>query len=130
MRFGLTYLFISHDLSVVRHMANRIGVLYLGRLVEVADAKRLFSEPQHPYTKMLLDAVPDLALVGPSPPAGDRGNPQPDQPAAGLRVSSALPAGDAALQGRCTLSRCPRQRALLPVSHWKNNRPECCPVYF
>ncbi len=62
--FGLTYLLISHDLSVVRHMANRIGVLYLGRLVEVADSKRLFLEPQHPYTRMLLDAVPDLALSG------------------------------------------------------------------
>ncbi len=62
--FGLTYLLISHDLSVVRHMANRIGVLYLGRLVEVAEGKRLFTEPQHPYTKMLLDAVPDLTLSG------------------------------------------------------------------
>ena len=62
--FGLTYLLISHDLSVVRHMANRIGVRYLGRLVEVSDAKRLFTEPQHPYTRMLLDAVPDLALSG------------------------------------------------------------------
>ncbi len=62
--FGLTYLLISHDLSVVRHMANRIGVLYLGRLVEIADSKRLFLEPQHPYTQMLLDAVPDLALSG------------------------------------------------------------------
>ncbi|WP_407495626.1 ABC transporter ATP-binding protein [Pseudooceanicola sp. MF1-13] len=62
--FGLTYLLISHDLSVVRHMATRIGVLYLGRLVEVAQGKRLFSEPQHPYTRMLLDAVPDLALSG------------------------------------------------------------------
>ncbi|HMO06592.1 MAG TPA: ATP-binding cassette domain-containing protein [Paracoccaceae bacterium] len=62
--FGLTYLLISHDLSVVRHMASRIGVLYLGRLVEVAEGKRLFTEPQHPYTRMLLDAVPDLALSG------------------------------------------------------------------
>lgn len=62
--FGLTYLFISHDLSVVRHMATRIGVLYLGRLVEVAEAKTLFRSPQHPYTRMLLDAVPDLALSG------------------------------------------------------------------
>ena len=62
--FGLTYLLISHDLSVVRHMSNRIGVLYLGRLVEVTDAKRLFTDPQHPYTRMLLDAVPDLALSG------------------------------------------------------------------
>jgi oligopeptide/dipeptide ABC transporter ATP-binding protein len=61
---GLTYLFISHDLSVVRHMANRIGVLYLGRLVEVAGGKVLFTDPQHPYTRMLLDAVPDLALSG------------------------------------------------------------------
>ena len=62
--FGLTYLFISHDLSVVRHMATQIGVLYLGRLVEVAEAKGLFNAPQHPYTQMLLDAVPDLALSG------------------------------------------------------------------
>jgi peptide/nickel transport system ATP-binding protein len=62
--FKLTYLLISHDLSVVRHMSKRIGVLYLGRLVEVADAKRLFHDPQHPYTRMLLDAVPDLALSG------------------------------------------------------------------
>ncbi len=62
--FGLTYLLISHDLSVVRHMANRIGVLYLGRLAEVADGKRLFSEPRHPYSQMLLDAVPDLAMSG------------------------------------------------------------------
>ncbi len=62
--FGLTYLLISHDLSVVRHMSNRIGVLYLGRLVEVADGKKLFTEPQHPYSRMLLDAVPDLELSG------------------------------------------------------------------
>ncbi len=62
--FGLTYLFISHDLSVVRHMANRIGVLYLGRLAEVADGKRLFTEPRHPYSRMLLDAVPDLEMSG------------------------------------------------------------------
>jgi peptide/nickel transport system ATP-binding protein len=59
-RFGLTYLFISHNLAVVRHMANRIGVLYLGRLVEVAAAKDLFRAPRHPYTRMLLDAVPHL----------------------------------------------------------------------
>ena len=59
-RFGLTYLFISHNLAVVRHMANRIGVMYLGRLVEVAPARELFRAPRHPYTRMLLDAVPDL----------------------------------------------------------------------
>ena len=60
---GLTYLFISHDLSVVHHMASRIGVLYLGRLVEVAEGRALFRDPRHPYTRMLLDAVPDLASV-------------------------------------------------------------------
>jgi peptide/nickel transport system ATP-binding protein len=63
-KFGLTYLFISHNLAVVRHMATRIGVMYLGRLVEVSEGKQLFSAPRHPYTKMLLDAVPDLAMVG------------------------------------------------------------------
>ncbi len=63
-RLGLTYLFISHNLAVVRHMATRIGVLYLGRLVEVAQPRELFSDPRHPYTRMLLDAVPDLDMTG------------------------------------------------------------------
>ncbi|NDV00551.1 ABC transporter ATP-binding protein [Pseudoroseicyclus tamaricis] len=57
-QFGLTYLFISHNLAVVRYMATQIGVLYLGRLVEVAPAARIFSAPRHPYTQMLLEAVP------------------------------------------------------------------------
>ncbi len=61
--FGLTYLFISHDLSVIRHMATHIGVMYLGRLVEVATAQDLFKAPRHPYTQMLLNAVPDLDMV-------------------------------------------------------------------
>jgi peptide/nickel transport system ATP-binding protein len=63
-RFGLTYLFISHNLAVVRHMASRIGVMYLGRIVEIADGRELFSQPRMPYTKMLLGAVPDLAMSG------------------------------------------------------------------
>ncbi|GJD47597.1 Vitamin B12 import ATP-binding protein BtuD [Methylobacterium crusticola] len=63
-RLGLTYLFISHNLAVVRHMASRIGVMYLGRLVEVGPGRALFTAPKHPYTRMLLDAVPDLAHVG------------------------------------------------------------------
>ncbi len=63
-RLGLTYLFISHNLAVVRHMATSIGVMYLGRLVEVAPAAQLFSAPRHPYTRMLLDAVPDLEMSG------------------------------------------------------------------
>jgi peptide/nickel transport system ATP-binding protein len=63
-RLGLTYLFISHNLAVVRHMATRIGVMYLGRIVEISGGRELFSEPKHPYTRMLLDAVPDPAMTG------------------------------------------------------------------
>ncbi|MBR1218486.1 ATP-binding cassette domain-containing protein [Bradyrhizobium sp. U87765 SZCCT0131] len=63
-RLGLTYLFISHNLAVVRHMAHRIGVMYLGRLVEIAPAAALFASPRMPYTRMLLGAVPDLTLSG------------------------------------------------------------------
>ncbi|HSF63787.1 MAG TPA: oligopeptide/dipeptide ABC transporter ATP-binding protein [Paracoccaceae bacterium] len=62
--FGLTYVFISHNLQVVRHMADQIGVLYLGRLAEVNGAARLFEAPRHPYTRMLLDAVPDIDMTG------------------------------------------------------------------
>ncbi len=60
----LTYLFISHNLAVVYHMADRVGVMYLGRLAEVAPARSLFSTPRHPYTRMLLDTIPDLAMTG------------------------------------------------------------------
>ncbi|MET0906765.1 MAG: ATP-binding cassette domain-containing protein [Bradyrhizobiaceae bacterium] len=63
-RLGLTYLFISHNLAVVRHMASRIGVMYLGRIVECADGRELFTHPRMPYTRMLLGAVPDLAMTG------------------------------------------------------------------
>ncbi len=61
---GLTYLFISHNLAVVRHVSDQVGVMYLGRLVELADKRSLFSNPQHPYTKMLLDAIPKMHDTG------------------------------------------------------------------
>ena len=63
-RLRLTYLFISHNLAVVRHIADRVGVMYLGRLVESAPTEVLFERPRHPYTRMLLDAVPDLERTG------------------------------------------------------------------
>jgi peptide/nickel transport system ATP-binding protein len=63
-RLGLSYLFISHNLAVVRHMATRIGVMYLGRIVEVAPAAELFTSPRHPYTRLLMDALPDLGMTG------------------------------------------------------------------
>jgi peptide/nickel transport system ATP-binding protein len=61
---GLTYLFISHNLAVVRHVSDQVGVMYLGRLVELADKRDLFSRPRHPYTGMLLDAIPDIHKTG------------------------------------------------------------------
>ena len=61
---GLTYLFISHNLAVVRYIADRVGVMYLGRLAEIAPKTVLFARPRHPYTRMLLEAIPDLEKTG------------------------------------------------------------------
>ncbi len=65
-RMGLTYIFISHDLSVVRLMCDRVAIMYLGKVVEQADTKRLFTKPSHPYTRVLLAAAPKLKLGQPS----------------------------------------------------------------
>jgi peptide/nickel transport system ATP-binding protein len=76
-RLGLTYLFISHNLAVVSQIADRVGVMYFGRIVELAPAGQLFARPRHPYTRMLLDAVPDLTMSGKArvPVAGEVPNP-------------------------------------------------------
>ncbi|HEU4441953.1 MAG TPA: ABC transporter ATP-binding protein [Burkholderiales bacterium] len=76
-RLGLTYVFISHNLAVVSLVADRVGVMYFGRLVELASSAELFRRPRHPYTRMLLDAVPDLDMSGKprTPVAGEVPNP-------------------------------------------------------
>ena len=61
---GLTYLFISHNLAVVRHVSDSVGVMYLGRIVEIGAKRALFGAPRHPYTRMLLDAIPQMHAVG------------------------------------------------------------------
>ncbi len=62
---GLTYLFIAHDLSMVRHISDRIGVMYLGNLVELGESRELYEHPAHPYTKALLSAIPSVDLDNP-----------------------------------------------------------------
>ena len=99
-RFGLTYLLISHNLAVVRHMASRVGVMYLGRLVEIADVREIFRAPRHPYTRMLLEAVPDLALSG-----------RPRKPIAGEPPNPIDPPTGCAFHPRCphATDRCRRE---------------------
>lgn len=89
--FGLTYLLISHDLTVVQHMADRIGVLYLGRLVEEADPKTLFQRPAHPYSQMLLAAAPRMDGFGreAEPPQGEI--PDPINPPSGCAFNPRCP---------------------------------------
>ncbi len=89
--FGLTYLFISHDLTVVQHMADRIGVLYLGRLVEEADPETLFQRPAHPYSQMLLAAAPKMDGFGreADPPQGEI--PDPINPPPGCAFNPRCP---------------------------------------
>jgi peptide/nickel transport system ATP-binding protein len=103
-QLGLTYLFISHNLAVVSHVADRIGVMYLGRLVELADAQDLFARPKHPYTRMLLDAVPDLEMTG-----------RQRTPVAGEVPNPLAPPSGCAFHPRCPHAneRCARERPVL-----------------
>ena len=100
-RKGLTYLFISHNLAVVHHVADRVGVMYLGRIVELAPKRVLFSQPRHPYTRMLLDAIPDIGMTGRSrtPVGGEV--PNPLNPPRGCAFNPRCPLAD----NRCRSER-------------------------
>ncbi|MBL8361134.1 MAG: ATP-binding cassette domain-containing protein [Rubrivivax sp.] len=98
---GLTYLFISHNLAVVRHVADQVGVMYLGRLVEVADKADLFARPRHPYTRMLLDAIPDMHMTGRARTPVQGEVPNPLNPPSGCAFHPRCPHADE----RCTRER-------------------------
>ncbi len=104
--FGLTYVLITHDLTVVQHMADRIGVLYLGRLVEEGAPDELFERPKHPYTQMLLEAAPRMDGFGRevAPPEGEI--PDPINPPPGCAFHPRCPlAGDICRQERPEMRR-------------------------
>ncbi|BBK40588.1 ABC transporter ATP-binding protein [Allostella vacuolata] len=98
---GLTYLFISHNLAVVYHISDRVGVMYLGRLAEVAPARTLFRQPRHPYTRMLLDTIPDMDMTGRqrNPVAGEV--PSPINPPTGCSFHPRCPFAN----DRCKVER-------------------------
>ena len=98
---GLTYLFISHNLAVVRHVADQVGVMYLGRLVELADKSELFARPRHPYTRMLLDAIPDIHMSGKARTPVQGEVPNPLNPPTGCAFHPRCPHANA----RCSAER-------------------------
>ena len=101
---GLTYLFISHNLAVVRHVSDQVGVMYLGRLVELAPKHTLFDSPRHPYTRMLLDAIPKMHDTGKARTPVQGEVPNPLNPPSGC-----------AFNPRCPLAndRCRQERPVL-----------------
>jgi oligopeptide/dipeptide ABC transporter ATP-binding protein len=115
-RFGLTYLFISHDLSVVRRFCNRVAIMYLGRIVELAATDEIFAAPQHPYTQALLEAVPRL-----EPNLAYRGKPLTGEPPSAARS----PPG-CAFVARCPHAQ-PACRDAEPVLVEESGHAVACP---
>lgn len=114
---GLTYLFISHDLAIVRHVASQIAVMYMGRIVEIGDASKVFGEPCHPYTKALLSAVPV---------------PDPRSSASATRIvlRGEIPSHTNPPSGCAFWSRCPSATEVcsqvVPILQKKSNRQVAC----
>ncbi|MFM1856107.1 MAG: hypothetical protein RLZ83_1416 [Pseudomonadota bacterium] len=98
---GLTYLFISHNLAVVRHVSDEVGVMYLGRLVELSPKAELFARPRHPYTRMLLDAIPDIHMTGRARTPVQGEVPNPLSPPTGCAFHPRCPHANA----RCSAER-------------------------
>ena len=105
---GLTYLFISHNLAVVRHVSDSVGVMYLGRLVELADKQSLFATPRHPYTRMLLDAIPKMIDTGRARTAVQGEVPNPLNPPSGCAFNPRCPHAN---------DRCRTERPVLKMLH-------------
>ena len=103
---GLTYLFISHNLAVVQHVADQVGVMYLGRMVELADKTALFQRARHPYTRMLLDAIPDMRMTGRARIRVQGEVPNPLSPPAGCAFHPRCPLANARCQAERPAWRC------------------------